>query len=38
MTKWALKRTGDIQPKSAEVINRRAMKLQEAEVKKKAVK
>lgn len=38
MTKWALKRTGDIQPKSAEVINRRAMKLQEAEVKKKVVK
>lgn len=38
MTKWALKKTGDIQPKSAEVINRRAMKLQEAEVKKKTVK
>lgn len=38
MTKWALKKTGDIQPKSAEVINRRAMKLQEAEVKKNIVK
>lgn len=38
MTKWALKKTGDIQPKSAEVINRRAMKLQEAEIKKKVVK
>ncbi len=38
MTKWALKKTGDIQPKSAEVINRRAMKLQEAEGKKKVVK
>ena len=38
MTKWALKKTGDIQPKSVEVINRRAMKLQEAEVKKNIVK
>lgn len=37
MTKWALKKTGDIQPKSAEVINRRAMKLQEAEEKKKVM-
>jgi len=32
-----LKKTGDIQPKSAEVINRRAMKLQEAEDKKKVM-
>ena len=37
MTKWALKKTGDIQPKSAEVINRRAMKLQEAEDRKKVM-
>jgi len=31
MTKWALTKAGDIQPKSAEVINRRATKLKKAE-------
>jgi Kef-type K+ transport system membrane component KefB len=38
MTKWALTKTGDIQPKSADVINRRATKLQEAENKKNSSK
>lgn len=36
MTKNALTKAGDIQPKSDEVINRRAIKLQQAEEKKKA--
>ena len=31
MTKWALTRAGDIRPKSAEVLNRRANKLREAQ-------
>ena len=30
MTKWALTKAGDIQPKSAEVINRRQIKLEKA--------
>jgi hypothetical protein len=30
MTKWALTQAGDIQPKSAEVINRRQAKLAKA--------
>ena len=33
MTKWALTRAGDIQPRSAEVISRRERKLAEAEKK-----
>lgn len=36
LTKDALTKAGDIQPKSDEVINRRAIKLQQAEEKKKA--
>lgn len=35
MTRWALTKSGDIQPMSREVENRRAMKLQAAEEKKK---
>lgn len=34
MTKWALTKAGDIQPKSAEVINRRAAKLKKAEAER----
>ena len=35
LTKNALIKSGDIQPKSEEVVNRRAIKLQQAEEKKK---
>lgn len=35
MTKWALTKAGDIRPQSAEVINRRAIKLENAEKKRK---
>lgn len=38
MTKWALTKAGDIKPQSAEVINRRAIKLEAAEQMKKAMK
>ena len=35
MTRWALTKSGDIQPKSKEVENRRAMKLEAAEEKRR---
>lgn len=38
MTRWALTKAGDIQPMSKEVENRRAIKLQAAEEKRKAEK
>ena len=34
MTKWALTKAGDIQPKSQEVLERRERKLAEAAAKK----
>lgn len=35
MTKWALTKAGDIKPQSADVVNRRAIKLENAEKKRK---
>lgn len=35
MTKWALKKAGDVKPQSADVVNRRAIKLENAEKKRK---
>ena len=35
MTKWALTKAGDVKPQSADVVNRRAIKLENAEKKKK---
>lgn len=36
MTKWALTKAGDVQPQSADVVNRRAIKLENAEKKRKS--
>lgn len=35
MTKWALTKAGDVKPQSADVVNRRAIKLENAEKKRK---
>ena len=36
MTKWALTKAGDVKPQSADVVNRRAIKLENAEKKRKS--
>ena len=35
MTRWALTKAGDIHPKSKDVENRRAIKLEAAKIKRK---